>query len=65
MSILSELLKLREKALSEGLNAKDERDVQNVGRFARDQALANGQSRDKAAEISKKAMATRRKNLTK
>ena len=49
----------------EGLSAKDERDVQNVGRFSRDQALSNGQSRAKAAEISKKAMATRRKNLTK
>lgn len=51
--------------LFESLSAKDERDVKNVGRFARDQAKANGQSDGKAAQTAKKAMATRRKNLTK
>lgn len=43
---------------------KKERDIKNVGRFSHDQAIANGESEDKAREIAKKAMATRRKNLS-
>lgn len=52
-------------SLVEGLSAMDERDVKNVGRFSHDQAIANGESRDKAEETAKKAMRTRRKTLSK
>lgn len=57
-------MKLEDLKAELSATEKKERDIKNVGRFSHDQAIANGQSEAKAKETAKKAMATRRKNLS-